>query len=86
MKFQFLPVALAFALFSSAAATQQSAPPPDAKSQSSYAACPMHHDHARMDEHTKMNERGEQGMGFSQTTTTHHFFFDTRWRRDSGRS
>jgi hypothetical protein len=30
--------------------------------------CPMHdHDHA------KMNERGEKGMGFSQTATTHHF-------------
>jgi len=23
--------------------------------------------------HTQMNERGEKGMGFSQTTTTHHF-------------
>jgi hypothetical protein len=27
------------------------------------------HDH----DHAKMNERGEKGMGFSQTTTTHHF-------------
>lgn len=26
------------------------------------------------DSHAKMNERGEQGMGFSQTTSTHHFF------------
>lgn len=25
------------------------------------------------DEHAKMNERGEAGMGFSQTATTHHF-------------
>lgn len=25
------------------------------------------------DAHSKMNERGEKGMGFSQTTTTHHF-------------
>ena len=24
--------------------------------------------------HTPMNERGEKGMGFSQTATTHHFF------------
>ena len=23
--------------------------------------------------HTQMNERGEKGMGFSQTATTHHF-------------
>jgi hypothetical protein len=29
--------------------------------------CPMHATH------TQMNERGEKGMGFSQTTTTHHF-------------
>jgi hypothetical protein len=30
--------------------------------------CPMH------DAHSQMNERGEKGMGFSQTATTHHFF------------
>lgn len=30
--------------------------------------CPMHA------AHTQMNERGEEGMGFSQTATTHHFF------------
>jgi len=29
--------------------------------------CPMHA------AHTQMNERGEKGMGFSQTATTHHF-------------
>lgn len=29
--------------------------------------CPMH------DAHAQMNERGEHGMGFSQTATTHHF-------------
>ncbi len=32
--------------------------------------CPMH------DAHTKMNERGEKGMGFSQTATTHHFLLN----------
>jgi hypothetical protein len=26
------------------------------------------------DAHSQMNERGDQGMGFSQTATTHHFF------------
>jgi hypothetical protein len=31
-------------------------------------ACPMHAAHAHM------QERGESGMGFSQTATTHHFF------------
>jgi hypothetical protein len=33
----------------------------------SQTECPMH------DAHTKMNERGEKGMGFSQTAATHHF-------------
>ncbi len=32
--------------------------------------CPMH------DAHAKMNERGEKGMGFSQTATTHHFLLN----------
>jgi hypothetical protein len=36
--------------------------------QDSHASCPMH------DAHAEMNERGEKGMGFSQTATTHHFF------------
>jgi hypothetical protein len=27
-------------------------------------------------DHSKMDERGEQGMGFSQTTTTHHFLLN----------
>jgi hypothetical protein len=31
------------------------------------AKCPMH------DTHAQMEERGEKGMGFSQTATTHHF-------------
>ncbi len=30
-------------------------------------ACPMH------DAHAQMNQRGEHAMGFSQTSTTHHF-------------
>jgi hypothetical protein len=34
------------------------------------AKCPMH------DQHAQMEERGEKGMGFSQTSTTHHFFID----------
>jgi hypothetical protein len=32
--------------------------------------CPMHPAHAQM------NERGQRGMGFSQTATTHHFFLN----------
>lgn len=37
----------------------------------SQTACPMH------DAHRQMNERGEKGMGFSQTATTHHFFLNS---------
>jgi hypothetical protein len=33
----------------------------------SQTECPMH------DAHSQVNERGEKGMGFSQTATTHHF-------------
>jgi len=36
--------------------------------QDSQPSCPMH------DAHAKLNERGEEAMGFSQTATTHHFF------------
>ncbi len=39
--------------------------------QDSHTSCPMH------DAHAKMNERGEKGMGFSQTDTTHHFFLNS---------
>lgn len=39
----------------------QSNPKPDSQE------CPMHA------AHSQMNERGEKGMGFSQTATTHHF-------------
>jgi hypothetical protein len=38
------------------------------ETQTSPATCPMH------DTHSQMNERGEKGMGFSQSATTHHFF------------
>jgi len=37
--------------------------------------CPMHNGHSHgTGAATTMEERGEQGMGFSQTATTHHFF------------
>jgi hypothetical protein len=32
--------------------------------------CPMH-------DHSQMNERGQKGMGFSQTATTHHFLLNS---------
>jgi hypothetical protein len=37
----------------------------------SQTECPMHASH------TQMNERGEKGMGFSQTDTTHHFLLNS---------
>jgi len=55
------------------AAAQQSTPSTGQKSPSSEAICPMHDMHMKGDDHAKMNARGEAGMGFSQTTTTHHF-------------
>jgi hypothetical protein len=37
----------------------------------SQTECPMR------TSHTQMNERGEKGMGFSQTATTHHFLLNS---------
>src|SRR4029077_2158739 len=42
-----------------------------------HADCPMHKAHAHDDSaSTGMNERGEEGMGFSQTATSHHFLLN----------
>jgi hypothetical protein len=46
----------------------------DEKTKPSEAACPMHDTHARdASSSAALNHRGELGMGFSQTATTHHF-------------
>jgi hypothetical protein len=50
---------------------QQSSGDQKSGAQDSHASCPMH------DAHAQMNERGEKGMGFSQTDTTHHFFLNS---------
>ncbi len=50
------------------ASAQQSSNEQKQETQPPHAACPMH------DTHSRMNERGEKGMGFSQSATTHHFF------------
>ncbi len=47
---------------------QQASSDQKSATQDSHASCPMH------DAHAQMNERGEKGMGFSRTATTHHFF------------
>jgi hypothetical protein len=52
-------------------AGQQSSNQQKPETQDPHAACPMH------DAHSQMNERGEKGMGFSQTSTTHHFFLNS---------
>ncbi len=62
-----------------ASAAQGQAPPPaqNEKPKDSHADCPMHKAHAHDDSaSTGMNERGEKGMGFSQTATTHHFLLN----------
>lgn len=41
-----------------------------AQKKESPTECPMH------DAHAKMEERGEKGMGFSQTSTAHHFLIN----------
>ena len=42
-----------------------------------HADCPMHKAHAHDESiSAAMNERGAEGMGFSQTATTHHFLLN----------
>src|ERR1700687_48819 len=64
VKCPLLTIALLATLFSSFVAAHQPAKPAQDNSQDSGS---MHGDQS------KMNERGEKGMGFSQTATTHHF-------------
>ena len=53
---------------------QEPANRPKESPKGAHAECPMHDAHSHGEEpSTAMNARGEQGMGFSQTTTTHHF-------------
>ena len=68
MRKMVLVVAVVLGISSTVLGGQQSADERKDKPQDSAAVCPMH------DAHSKMNERGEKGMGFSQTATAHHFF------------
>ena len=70
MKTRLLALAVCLIVaFAFATARQQ-----EEKTSGSAAACPMHDAHSQSSEPSPaMNERGEKGMGFSQTTTTHHF-------------
>jgi hypothetical protein len=64
-------VALCLIASVSNAGAQQTPGDQKSSTQDSHTSCPMH------DAHAKMNERGEKGMGFSQTDTTHHFFMNS---------
>ena len=69
---QIFPGMLAITLLSLAGAAQN-----NSDKQGNSKDCPMHEQHqASMPGHADqdMNRRGEQGMGFSQQKTTHHFF------------
>ena len=63
-------VVCSVASFISATASQTSNGPKQ-DTQTLPAMCPMHGAHSQMD------ERGEKGMRFSQSSTTHHFFLRT---------
>jgi len=58
-----IPAFAAFLLFGSMTAAQQTR-----SNEGIHAACPIMHQ-----SDSDLNHRGEQGMGFSQTATTHHF-------------
>ena len=72
---------LAAGVFCIAVSGAQRQEPPVAqteKAKDSYADCPMHKAHAHDESGASaMNERGAEGMGFSQTATTHHFLLTT---------
>jgi hypothetical protein len=70
MKNIILALVVCFVVCVTGAAAQQSSTEQKGDKQSSPALCPMH------DAHSQMNERGERGMGFSQTATTHHFLLN----------
>src|SRR5271170_8320336 len=67
MRRMILAVVVCFIAGAGNAAARQSSSEQKQDAQGSQAKCPMH------DAHAQMNERGEKGMGFSQTATTHHF-------------
>ncbi|HEY4740383.1 MAG TPA: hypothetical protein VIH76_07305 [Candidatus Acidoferrales bacterium] len=63
-----LAVAVCAIVCAASAVAQQPSTTQKDERKDSQTMCPMH------DAHSQMKERGEKGMGFSQTATTHHFF------------
>ena len=67
-------LAAVFCLAVSATQAQSPSAAQNEKPKDSQTDCPMHKARAHDESTTpSMNARGEKGMGFSQTTTTHHF-------------
>jgi hypothetical protein len=66
-----LAMALCLVASVSNAYAQQGSGNQKPETKDSHASCPVH------DSHAQMNERAEKGMGFSQTSTTHHFFLNS---------
>ncbi len=70
-----LLIAVVIGLAVSFASGQEPASPQKEKPKDAQAECPMHEAHSHAGEASSdMNARGEKGMGFSQTATTHHFY------------
>lgn len=61
----------------SLANAQQSSPQQKDNPPNCPRECPMHNAQSQAStSHMSMDQRGEKGMGFSQTATTHHFFLN----------
>jgi hypothetical protein len=74
MKSRVSAVAACLIASSTLATAQESSHQQEEKTKSSEALCPMHDAHSHgSGPSAAINERGEKGMGFSQTATTHHF-------------
>jgi hypothetical protein len=67
MRNRILSIAALLLVCANNARTQQNSNTQKAEKKGSEEMCPMHN------AHSEMNERGEKAMGFSQTSTTHHF-------------
>ena len=74
MKASVLVVAVCLIIPFTFASAQQRSDQQKEKTESSEAVCPMHDAHSHSSKPSAaLIERGEKGMGFSQTDTTHHF-------------
>jgi hypothetical protein len=70
-------VAIVYAVLTAAAQAQNAA---QTQNDDPMKDCPMHEQHASKQHDHHMIQRGNQGMGFAQDKTTHHFLL----RKDGG--